>query len=135
MSPGERAQLMGVKGDLARADSATSLGMAAGSNTVQNVQNALGLGLLDHKAVNVLANRIPFIGKFTGPMLDGLRATAKQGKVERLGGLLADPDEMVKALKLLEMQSAPRSIGLLHPDLGQYLLRAAPMSASGSGRP
>ncbi|QNK74203.1 transglycosylase SLT domain-containing protein [Variovorax sp. PAMC28562] len=134
MSPGERAQLMGVQSDLARADTATSLGMATGSNTAQNVQNALGLGLLDHKAVNVLANRIPFIGKFTGPMLDGLRATAKQGKVERLGGLLADPDEMVKALKLLEMQSAPRPIGLLHPDLGQYLLRAAPMSTSGSGR-
>ncbi|MFM9427325.1 hypothetical protein RCH10_003781 [Variovorax sp. GrIS 2.14] len=133
MSEGERAQLMGVKSDLARADTAASLGMAKGSNTAQNVQSALGLGLLDHKAVNVLAKQIPGLGKFTGPMLDSLRETAKKGKVAQIGGLLADPEEMVKALQLLETYSGKKPIGLLDPALESYLLRSAP-AVAGSGR-
>ncbi|VWX63186.1 conserved hypothetical protein [Burkholderiales bacterium 8X] len=133
LTDAERAQFRGVAADLARADAARSLGTAQGSNTAQNVQNAMSLGLLDNKGVNILANRIPFVGKFTGPILDGLRETAKRGKVEKLGGLLADPEALNSALLQQLVLSRGEPIGLLSPaSLG--LLRSAPAAIAGSGR-
>ena len=110
-----------------RADSAQSLGMAVGSNTAQNVQNALGLGLLDSPFVNMLANRIPGVGKFTGPMLDGLRETAKRGKVEKLGGLLADPEALDRAIAESLGYSARRAGLLANDPRVPLLLRPAPL--------
>jgi len=123
----ERATLGGVGKDLMRADTAQSLGMAVGSNTAQNVQDALGMGLLDNPALKILANRTPFVGRFTGPMLDSLRETAKRGKVQKLGGLLADPVELDRAIA----ESLSRSVrrpGLLANDaLLPLLLRTSPL--------
>ena len=130
----ERAQLFGVGSDLARADAATALGLATGSNTAQNAQSALGLGLLDNKVVSALANRIPGVGRFTGPLLDGIKSAAKKGKVERLGGLLANPEELDKALALYLRDQAYQPRGLLSPDAGGLLLRAAPAGLLGSGQ-
>ncbi|VTU20122.1 Exo-glucosaminidase LytG precursor [Variovorax sp. SRS16] len=133
MSDAERAQIYGVGSDLARADSAASLGMANGSNTAQNVQSALGLGMLDHPAMKAFAHRLPVVGRLTGPMLDTLRATALKGKVSLMGSLLADPGEMDKALSeyLVRMQQQP--MGLLSPaSLG--LLRSAPVAVAAPGR-
>lgn len=131
---GERAALYGVGKDLQRADSAASLGMARGSNTVQNAQAALSLGALDHPAVDFLANRTPIIRQFTGPMLSALRESAKRGKVERLGGLLSDPESLDRAIAQVLSQPVRQS-GLLEAEgLIPLLLRGAPAATPGSGR-
>ncbi|WP_062469197.1 lytic transglycosylase domain-containing protein [Variovorax boronicumulans] len=128
---GERARLTGVGVDLKRASDARDLGRATGSNTSQNVQNALGLGMLDSRAVNLLASRTPFVGKFTGPMLDALRESAKRGKAGRLGGLLSDPAELDRAIADYLSQSV-RGPGLLGHDSQTvpFLLRSSPLLAS-----
>ena len=131
---GERARLTGVGADLKRASDARDLGRATGSNTSQNVQNALGLGLLDSRVVNVLASRTPIVGKFTGPMLDALRESAKRGKAARIGGLLSDPAELDRAIAAYERQLAARSrqpaLGGT-TSLGPLLYRAAPLLSTG----
>lgn len=128
---GERARLTGVGVDLKRASDARDLGRATGSNTSQNVQSALGLGMLDSRAVNLLASRTPFVGKFTGPMLDALRESAKRGKAGRLGGLLSDPAELDRAIADYLSQSV-RGPGLLGHDSQTvpFLLRSSPLLAS-----
>ncbi|MDM0007896.1 lytic transglycosylase domain-containing protein [Variovorax sp. J22G73] len=127
---GERATLTGVGRNLERADAAERLGMAKGSNTSQNVQNALGLGILDSRAVNLLASRTPFIGKFTGPMLDALRESAKRGKAARISGLLSDPAELDRAIADYLSQSV-RGPGLLgDSQTVPFLLRSSPLLAS-----
>ncbi|MDP9892595.1 hypothetical protein J2W32_000961 [Variovorax boronicumulans] len=129
MTEGERAQLQGVGADLMRADKAATLNMAKGSPTVQN---ALSLGVLDNKLLDMAARRIPFIGSVTGPMLEGLKATARKGKVERIGGLLADPEALDMALAQYLSQSSRQPIGLLDPAwIG--LTRALPVLPAGSG--
>jgi hypothetical protein len=123
----ERATLRGVGQDLARADSAQALGMAMGSNTAQNVQSALGLGLLDSPAVALLASRIPGVKHFTGPMLESLRETAKRGKVQQLSGLLSDPVALDRAIAE-SLSYSMRRPGLLADDpLVPLLLRQAPL--------
>lgn len=131
---GERARLTGVGADLKRASDARDLGRATGSNTSQNVQNALGLGMLDSRAVNLLASRTPFVGRFTGPMLDALRESAKRGKAARIGGLLSDPAELDAAIAAYERELAARArqpalAGTT--SLGPLLYRTAPVLAVG----
>lgn len=129
MTPGEQAQLRGVGADVARADAATSLGMAKGSPTVQN---ALSLGALDNKMLAAFAKRAPFIGHFTGPMLQALQNTARAGKVAQIGGLLADPAAFDTALAQYLSQSSRGPIGVLDPAwLG--LSRTLPVLPAGSG--
>lgn len=131
---GERARLTGVGADLKRASDARDLGRATGSNTSQNVQNALGLGMLDSRAVNLLASRTPIVGKFTGPMLDALRESAKRGKAARIGGLLSDPAELDRAIAAYERELSARA---RQPVLGgatslaPLLYRSAPLLATG----
>lgn len=127
---GERATLSGVGKSLAKADNAERLGLATGSNTSQNQQSALSLGLLDSPIVNGIASRTPLIGRFTGPMLDALRQSARASKVDRLGGLLADPQALEQALAAYERSQA-RSVPFLLGDsaITSGLLRAAPVLA------
>lgn len=126
-SEAERATLGGVGSDLARADAAQSLGMAVGSNTAQNVQSALGLGLLDNRALNIAASRVPVVGRFTGPMLDALKESAKRGKVEKLGGLLADPEALDRAIAESLGYSARRPGLLEGRSAVPLLLRTSPL--------
>jgi hypothetical protein len=128
---GEQARLAGVGQDVQRATDALGLGRATGSNTSQNVQNALGLGLLDSRAVNVLASRTPVVGRFTGPILDALKESAKRGKAGRIGGLLSDPEELERAIAAYLSQSV-RGPGLLAGDSAAVplLLRSGPLLTS-----
>ncbi|RQO57028.1 hypothetical protein DBV14_09470 [Variovorax sp. KBW07] len=129
---GERARLTGVGVDLKRASDARDLGRATGSNTSQNVQNALGAGMLDSRAVNILASRTPIVGRFTGPMVDALRESAKRGKAARIGGLLSDPAELDAAIAAYERELAARQPALSgSTGLGPLLYRAAPVLLSG----
>lgn len=104
---------------------AENLGRVSGSDTAQKLASLNNMGLLDNKAVSLLANRIPIVGQFTGPMLSGLRETAIQRQNKQLAGLLADPDALAAALR----KSTPGDAGLLRlmRPAGRGLLQVAPV--------
>jgi hypothetical protein len=104
---------------------AENLGRVSGSDTAQKLAALNNMGLLDNKAVSLLANRIPIDGQFTGPILSGLRETAIQRQNKQLAGLLADPDALAAALR----KSTPGDAGLLRlmRPAGRGLLQVAPV--------
>lgn len=128
----ELATLGGVGSSVREADTATRLGMGPSSNTAQNFQSALGLGLLDNKALSTVARRIPIVGNFTGPMLDILRESAKKGKVDRFGRLLANPDELAAAVARLQALQSAAPLSLAGPaGLAPMIGRTVPVLATG----
>lgn len=98
-TPSENATLGEVGKAVERGLRADNLGRVSGSDTAQKLAALNDLGLLDSKMVNILANRIPFVGSFTAPMLSGLRETAGKTRNNALARLLANPDDLAKALK------------------------------------
>lgn len=92
----------------------------------------MGNGLLDSKMTNLLLNRTPVIGSFTGPMLESLRKTASASKADKLGGLLSDPDVFAAELQKFMARQKPGKVSGLLSDprlslLGQAGYRAAPV--------
>jgi hypothetical protein len=124
--PEQVRTLQRIAADIKRAESAAAAGMSRGSNTYQNASNALSLGLLDSPLVNAAANRIPVLGSFTGPALEGLRSTARKTKAERLAGLLGDSG--LAAEQLGGLLNMPQSYAL--PLLGRGGLLSAPILAT-----
>lgn len=129
----DKAALSEVAKYLKTADVADRLGMAKGSNTMQNINAALSSGLLESPVASFLANKLPVLKSVAGPALEGLKNTAKQKKAAKLGGLLADPETLNNAIEeLLALKSGsllgmnPRAQGLL----GQSVVRAAPVLAA-----
>lgn len=124
-SPNELATLNEVGKAVEKSLAAESLGRVSGSDTAQKLAALNNMGLLDNKAVSLLANRIPIVGQFTGPMLSGLRETAIQRQNKQLAGLLADPDALAAALR----KSTPGDAGLLRlmRPAGRGLLQVAPV--------
>ena len=121
----ENATLEEVGKAVSRSLSAESLGRVSGSDTAQKLAALNNMGLLDNKAVSLLANRVPIVGQFTGPMLSGLRETAIQSQNKQLAGLLADPEALAAALR----KNTPGDAGLLRllRPAGRGLLGAAPV--------
>ena len=121
----ENATLEEVGKAVSRSLSAESLGRVSGSDTAQKLAALNNMGLLDNKAVSLLANRVPIVGQFTGPMLSGLRDTAIQSQNKQLAGLLADPEALAAALR----KNTPGDAGLLRllRPAGRGLLGAAPV--------
>lgn len=127
--PAEVKTLQRIAQDIKRAESAAGAGMARGSNTYQNAANALNIGLLDSPLLNMAANRIPLLGQFTGPMLEGMRNTARTTKAQQMAGLLSDAGAAADSLGGL-MAPPGRAAGLLGAsgDLAlPWLYRAAPV--------
>jgi hypothetical protein len=108
LSPSELATLKEIGKAVETSGRVESLGRQIGPGTAQQITAVNQLGALDSKVVNVLANRIPLIGKFTGPMLDGLRETAAKTRNNKLAELLADPEKLAAALQ----QPGPQSNAL-----------------------
>lgn len=127
--PEEVKTLQRIAQDIKRAESAAAAGMARGSNTFQNASNALSLGLLDSPLVNMAANRIPLVGQFTGPILEGMRNTARQTKAQQMAGLLSNAG--VAADSLGGLLSPPGRVSGLLDATGDltlpWLYRAAPV--------
>jgi hypothetical protein len=132
LNEGERAQVTGVAKDLDRADRAASLGMATGSNTAQNVDSAMSLGLLDNPAARALANRVPLAGQAFNAMREGV----KKAKVKRLGELLADPEVLAAALAQHAANQRPglaaMRLARTTSEASRYLHRSAPLLGSGT---
>jgi hypothetical protein len=97
-NPQELATLNQVGSAVDRAAIAENLGRVSGSDTAQKLASLQSNGLLDSRAVDVLAHRIPLLGHFAGPALDGLRASAASTRQNVMGGLLADPQQFADAL-------------------------------------
>jgi hypothetical protein len=126
-SPQEVATIREVSKAVERGMSAENLGRVTNSDTMQKMIGMQRNGLLDSKVVDVLANRIPGIGAFTGPMLTGLRNTATTSKQAAMANLLSDPAAFESALR-----QAPVGKGLLNfaPELSlltQGVYRSAPL--------
>ena len=102
LTPDEYAAITAVSKDATRAADAAGLGKAFGSNTAQNQQSALNLGLLDSPVVNFVAQKVPL----GSAVIDPIRQYQKQGLATELGKLLSDPNltddaitQFVKAMR------------------------------------
>lgn len=115
--PAERSLLRQVGDEVKAADLGATLGMAKGSNTVQNAQNALSLGLLDSPMVGAMANKIPGVRAFAGPLLASMRESGKSSKAKELGALLADPQLLDSAIGRYLKSQQPSNIGTRFSDL------------------
>lgn len=127
----ELATLKEVGKAVERQLKAENLGRVSGSDTAQKIAALNNLGALDSRVVDMLANRIPVVGSFTGPMLSGLRQTAAAKRNQTIGGLLANPGELAAALRA---GAAPAGGGLLDAAIERALpltYRAAPVGLLG----
>ena len=121
--PAEIAMLKQINDEVQTAYRAENLGRATGSNTDQNRNSVLSLGLLGNPVVDFMAHRIPGVRAFSGPILDSMRNTAQQGKAAQLDALLADPQLLNEALgRYLQLQQ-PTRIGTA---TNRWLDKAAP---------
>lgn len=95
------------------------LGRVSGSDTAQKLATLQSNGMLDNRLVDILANKTPLVGQFTGPMLQNLRNTATQTRNKEMARLLADPEAFSQALTRPETS----------PALIEALRKAAPAIA------
>jgi hypothetical protein len=125
LTPQEMATVREVGKAVERQINAEQLGRVSGSDTAQKLASLNSLGALDSRVVDVLANRIPLVGQFTGPMLSGLRNNAITARNAQLSGLLSDPAALSSALQ----QVGPESMGLLNliNNAGKGVLKVAPV--------
>lgn len=126
-TPNELATLKEVGKAVEKGIGAENLGRVSGSDTAQKLEALNNLGLLDSKVLNVLATKIPIVGSFTGPALTGLRETAGRTRNNALSKMLANPDDLVQALK----PGTPQSNKLLEwmNKQGAISSKAAPVIA------
>lgn len=95
----ELATLKEVGKAVERSINAENLGRVAGSDTAQKLASLQSNGVLDSRLVDLLANRIPGVSSFSGPMLSGLRETAGRDRNRLLSELLANPERFSQALQ------------------------------------
>jgi hypothetical protein len=100
----EQAALRAVQQDAQRAAAADGLGKAVGSNTAQNMQSALNLGLMDNPALNAILGRasgvVPWAGQAAQAAAAGVKDASRKKLANELADLLADPkmtDEAITA--------------------------------------
>ena len=123
LAPDEMATLNAVKQDVERRVAADGLGKAVGSNTIQNKQGALNLGLLDSPLANFAVGKVPL----GGAALQSMREYQRKQLANNLGGLLSNPQMTDQAiteyLRLMRQQAAGANIGgLLSVPASQGLL-------------
>lgn len=97
-SPNELATINEVAKAVENQIKTEGLGRVSGSDTAQKIATMQKMGLLDNRMLDLLAHKIPLMGQFTGPALEGLRKTAQQTRNETMARLLANPEEFAKAL-------------------------------------
>jgi hypothetical protein len=131
-SDSERAVINKIAADLKAADIAENMGRATGSNTVQNAQNALQLGMLDSPVLDFFAKKIPVLNSFTGPALTTLRETARKSKAQALGGLLSNPEAFDTAIGRYLQRQQPGLLGTGFGLLGDATAPALPILYHGA---
>lgn len=115
LSPNELATVNEVGKAVQRQIMAEELGRVSGPDTAQKLASLQSNGLLDSKALDSFAHKIPLVKYVSGPVLDFLRSSANQTRGGIQAGLLADPqkfaDTLGRAPGLLNFDPAP--LGLL----------------------
>lgn len=124
--PAEVQTLRRIAADIKRSEIASAAGMAKGSNTYQNAQNALALGMLDSPLFQSLAVRAPM--PLSVPV-QFMRDTARKAKGERMANLLSDSGAAANALQTLGAPPNALQQMLRKAEIEQYLLRSAPVLA------
>lgn len=124
--PAEVQTLKRIAADIKRSEIASAAGMAKGSNTYQNAQNALSLGMLDSPLFQSLAVRAPM--PLSVPV-QFMRDTARKAKGERMANLLSDSGAAANALQTLGAPPNALQQMLRKAEVEQYLLRSAPVLA------
>lgn len=133
LSEPDQAVIREIGATLSATDKASRLGVATGSNTMQNVNAAISSGLLESPVVNYLANHLPVLKSVAGPGLAGLKEAARKNNAQQLGGLLADPQALDAALaELVTMQSrhVPGLSAANRARLAQAAAKSAPVLIS-----
>jgi hypothetical protein len=129
--PEQVKMLRRIAADVKRAESAGAAGMSRGSNTYQNAQNALSLGLLDNPLMNAAANRIPVVNSVSGPAFTWMRDTAREAKARRLAALLGDSSAAAAALRSANSAGTRNALAaIFDKDLAPMLYRSAPVLAA-----
>lgn len=134
-SPAEVQVLQRIAKDIDRAASAQKLGTSlGGSNTYQNAQNALSLGMLDSPLLGKAAGMVPGVRVVAAPMLEGVRAAGRNAKAQRLSSLLVDSEAAANALEMLSQQQAAPPNALVRilrdPRTNALVYRGAPVAVS-----
>jgi hypothetical protein len=116
--------------DVKRAEAAAAVGMSRGSNTYQNAQNALNLGLLDNPLVNAAINKTPVVSLGAGAF-HWAKDTAREVKARRLAELLGSSEAAAAALKAANTPAKKNALAeLANRDLAPVFYRAAPVLAA-----
>lgn len=130
--PAQMDMLSRIAQDIQRGEAAAAAGMSRGSNTYQNANNALKLGLLDSGAAKLAVDRIPL----GGAGIDWLRNTMRDSKAGRLAQALADANAAADALATGGVRP-PGAVSqiLANPQVQSLFYRApAPALADRQGR-
>ena len=129
--PEQLQALTGVAEDIRRASAADAIGASKGSPSYRNAANALSLGLLDSKALEAAANKVPGIKYATGPALAGIKAWASKGKAESLAGMLGDSGQAANAIEqLIARGGSKQDVSALAQLLGVSASRILPVAVS-----
>lgn len=128
--PEQVRALQRLAADIKRAEVAAGAGMSRGSNTYQNAQNALNLGLLDSPVLSGAVGRIPLVGTAANVGLGSFADSVRKGRAKQLAELLADSQAAGNALSRYSMPAN----ALLSPGVEQFILRGAPVALSGRGQ-
>ena len=94
MAPEDIAMMSQIGRELKLTDAAEELGRSTGSDTVQKANNALKNGLIDNPLIALVGGKVPL----ANTVLSALRESAKKTKAQKIGGLLANPDELDAAI-------------------------------------
>lgn len=97
-SPDDLSKIESVSKAVERQIRTEGLGRVSGSDTAQKLSTLQSNGVLDNRVVDLLANRIPLVGSFTGPALQSLRNTSQNTRNKAIAELLADPQKFQAAL-------------------------------------
>lgn len=130
MAPEDMAMLEQIGRELRLSDAAEELGRSTGSDTVQKANNALKNGLIDNPLVAFAGGKVPLANN----VLAALRESAKKTKAQKLGGLLANPEEMDAAIAQYMRWKQQGLLGqdalMLGNALAPTLYRSAPLLSS-----
>jgi len=123
--PDQVDMLTRIAQDIRRSEAAAAAGMSRGSNTYQNANNALKLGLLDSSAAKLAVDKIPF----GGAGIDWLRTTMRDSKASRLAQALSDANAAADALATGGVQQPGAVSQLLASPAVQSLFYRVPAPA------
>lgn len=113
-------QIMAVRNDLLRAKDANSLGMAVGSNTVQNLEGKRGI--VSRAAEVGALTRLPVVGRYAWAIENAVKQAERDRLAELLIPTMVNPDLALDAI-------TRQQLGILGPGADQLSSRLGILGA------